>query len=168
MFEYNVIIQLYWRYKRLRSRFTIHISHTHTILLISKGKYIMSKIILKVGPSTARVEQDQIKSLSFGESPRTTIKYALNGSVVFFDRNPYYATITVPHETQCIIELLKQYDDTEDKKYLSMAMMNIESTLCAYVSRNFLGEYAEANINALKNAKAIGRRQAGNRINNAS
>lgn len=132
----------------------------------------MSKIILKVGPSTERVEQEQIKSISFGESPRTTIKYASNGSVVFFDRNPYYATITEPHETQGIVALLKKYEESDNEvdrnKYLSMAMMNIESTLCAYVSRNFLGEYAEANINALKNAKAIGRRQASNRISSKS
>ena len=73
----------------------------------------MSKIILKVGPSTERVEQEQIKSISFGESPRTTIKYASNGSVVFFDRNPYYATITEPHETQGIVALLKKYEESD-------------------------------------------------------
>lgn len=124
----------------------------------------MSKIILKVGPSTTRVEQDQIQTITFGESPRTTIKYSNDHSVVFFDRNPYYATITEPTEVSAICHLLDMYNESKEEKYLVMALSNIESTLCAYVSRNFLGEFAEANINALKNAKAIGRRQAYQRV----
>ena len=123
----------------------------------------MSKIILKVGPSTQRVEQDQIQSLSFGESPRTTIKFSNDGTVVFFDRNPYYVTITEPSEVGNITSFLAQYKETNDEKYLAMAMANIESTIAAYVSRHLFTDFAEANINALKNAKAIGRRQSGTR-----
>lgn len=128
----------------------------------------MSKVIMKIGPSTSRVEPEDIVSISFGHSPKTTIKYAKNHSVVFFDRNPYYATITNADDVKSICTLLEFYlnetDELKKTQYLGQAMTNIHSVICVYVSTEIFDEFPEAIINALKNAKNIGRRQALQRL----
>lgn len=119
----------------------------------------MSKVITKIGPDTPHVAQEDIVSVSFGESPKTTIKYAKNHSVVFLDRNPYYVTITEPSEARNICQFLDEYESTNDERFLVMAYNNIQSTFSAYVSRELFNDFSESLVNALKNSKNIGRRQ---------
>lgn len=120
----------------------------------------MSKVIAKIGPVTEHVKQEDIVSISFGEYPKTTIKYAKNHSVVFFDRNPYYVTMTDQSTIGNVCKLLDLYMDTEDTKYRNMALENIHGAFAAYVSQELFDDFSESLIYALKNAKNIGRRQS--------
>lgn len=126
----------------------------------------MSKVIVKIGPGTEKVEQSDIITVSMGQQPRTTIKYAKDHSVVFFDRNPFYVTLTEPSEVGNVCKLLDLFQQDESEvKYWNMACANIESVLASYVASNLLEDFSETLINALKNSKAVGRRQAYERIN---
>lgn len=120
----------------------------------------MSKVICKIGPSTPHVDQENISSVSFGSSPKTTIKYSTDGSVVFYDRNPFYVTLTDPEVVPSTINLINMYNETQDEKYLAMANVNIQTAIRAYVSHELFEEYSESMIQALKNSKSIGRRIA--------
>lgn len=146
--------------------------HRKKVNLTYSKEVTMSKVILKIGPSTTRVEQDEIITITFGDTPKTTIKYAKDHSVVFFDRNPYYATITNANDVKTICTLLDLYsnetDEMKSTQYLGQAMTNIHSVICVYVSNQIFDDFPEAIINALKNAKNIGRRQALQRLNGNS
>lgn len=119
----------------------------------------MSKVILKIGQSTQKVDPTDIKSVSFGKTPKTTIKYSSDGTVLFFDRNPFYVTITEPDTTSSVGKLIEEYEKTGDEKYLSMAMSNIHSCIASYVSSELFVDFSESMVNALRNAKHTGRRQ---------
>lgn len=120
----------------------------------------MSKVICKIGPSTPHVDQENISSVSFGSSPKTTIKYSTDGSVVFYDRNPFYVTLTDPDVVPSVINLIGYYNETQDEKYLVMANENIQTAIRAYVSYELFEDFSESMIQALKNSKSIGRRVA--------
>lgn len=120
----------------------------------------MSKVILKIGPKTQQVEQSQIITIAYGDAPKTTIKYADDHSVVFFERNPFYVTITEPQEARDICNLLEASQNTSDEneraRYIAMASMNAESVIAAYISRNLFEGFSDSLIKALRNSKKVG------------
>lgn len=137
----------------------------------------MSKVIFKIGPVTNMVDQKNITTMRYGSRPTTTIKFARDHSVVFFERNPYYVTITEPSEVKQICTFLEealtlqtQSEEatregnlelaeeltTQHRRRIAMASMNIESTIAAYISANLFDGVSTSIIKALRAAKKIG------------
>lgn len=137
----------------------------------------MSKVIFKIGPETPLVNKEDIIEISYGITPKTKIKFAKNRSVIFFERNPFYITIT-DSGVENICELLEtamaheakaeQATEQEDSDYhtrqyqkvLAMASINIESMIAGYISRNLFDDFSVSLVKALKNAKKVAYRAA--------
>ncbi len=137
----------------------------------------MSKVILKIGPNTRMVPQENIQVIRYGQAPVTTIKYAKDHSVVFFERNPFYVTITEPSEVGQICSFLddatrfenearvakkegnmERYDELmkSHRTHIAMASMNIESTVGSYINSNLFETFGTSIVKALRMAKKMG------------
>lgn len=125
----------------------------------------MSKVIIKIGPETKKIEQSEFKIIELNKTPKVTFKYANDRSVVFFDRNPFYCIITEYEHVQEIITLLEILDDeTKDEHSKKVARGQVlsytEFLLSSWISQNMFTSFSESLINALKNSKSVGMRIA--------
>lgn len=124
----------------------------------------MSKVIIKIGPETEKIEKDEISMLEFKDaSPSMKFKYASDDSVVFFDRNPFYVIITEQRHLDTLLPLIKKInesgeDQDEDSKNENVKRLLIETEMIIsqWVSRNLFDNFSQTLINALKNSKAVG------------